>query len=96
MILVRTVFNVKQGNITRAVDEFKKMLGEMPGRPVLLTDLSGPFNTVVLEARYDSLAAYEKARAEMFSRPDMQEAQSQNEEQLFESGSNEFYTIELG
>jgi hypothetical protein len=94
MILVRTVFNAKQGKIRELVDDFKHVTADMPNRPVILTDLSGPMNTLVMEGRHDSLAAYEKWRTEMFKSPMMQDAQRRNADPLFESGSIEFYTIE--
>jgi hypothetical protein len=92
MILVRVVMHAKQGKVNQLVAGMKEMTQNGPNRPRILTDLSGPFNTVVLEGKYESLAAYEKWRTEFFSslesRPDTPS------EEMFESGSNEFYTIE--
>ncbi len=98
MILVRMVFQTKWGQAQPVVDEMKRMAEKSRGRmkhPMhgrILTDLSGPFHTVVQEMEFESLAEWEKARAEMFSSPEMQDMQSQ--EIPFEGGRAEFYTIE--
>jgi hypothetical protein len=59
----------------------------------ILTDLSGPFHTVVQEIEVESLAQWEKFRAAMFSSPEMQNSQS-GMEMPFEGGRTEFYTLE--
>jgi hypothetical protein len=60
---------------------------------MILTDLSGPMDTMVLEGRHESLAAYEQWRAQLFKSQQFQESQATMDE-LIESGSVEFYTIE--
>jgi hypothetical protein len=81
----------------------KEMLksGPMPEgghRVTLLTDLSGEFHTVVMEAQFDSLAAWEKFRATMFSGPDGQGSDQgggqDNLDEVMVSGRQEFWTIE--
>lgn len=70
----------------------QRILGhDVHGR--ILTDLSGPFDTVVQELEVESLAEWERIRAAMFNNPELQEAQASGENP-FESGSTEFYTIE--
>lgn len=100
MILARTVFQTKWGKANEVVQGMKEMMksGPMPGsapegghKVVLMTDLSGEFHTVVMEARFESLAAWEEFRAQMFSDP---EAQDNSQDDLFLSGRQEFYTIE--
>ena len=97
MILVRMVFQIKWGHVHEMVTDFKAfadiMRQESGGRVRILTDLSGPFNRIVQEIEVESLAAWERQRAEIFSRPDFQEAQARNAN-LIESGWVEFYTIE--
>jgi len=39
------------------VEAMKHFTADLPNRPRILTDLSGPMNTMVMEARYASLAA---------------------------------------
>ena len=62
----------------------------------ILTDLSGPFDTVVQELEYDSLDDFMKAQAAMFADPRWQEmAQQSGWPALLVSGSKEFYTVEF-
>ena len=99
MVLVRFVFQAKWRNAQKVVDEFKenaemmqRILGsEVHGR--VLTDLSGPFDTVVQELEVESLAEWERIRAAMFNNPEFQQSQASGENP-FISGRTEFYTIE--
>lgn len=59
----------------------------------VLTDLSGPFDTVVLEVEAESLAAHEQARAELFASPEFQASMGRTAP-LMAGGRNEFYTLE--
>ena len=98
MILVRMVFQAKWGNAQAVVEEFKQSADVMrkivgPNtRARILTDLSGPFDTVVQELEVESLAEWERLRTAIFSDPEFQ--QRQTGDRPFKSGSTEFYTIE--
>ena len=69
MILVRQVFQVPIGtardvaaSFMRGATEFAQTGGaEVHGR--VLTDISGPFGTVILEIEVESLAAWERMQA---------------------------------
>lgn len=96
MIMARTVFQAKWGKADQLVQGMKEMMkdGQMPeggGKVTLMTDLSGEFHTVVMEAQFDSLASWEKFRAQMFSGPNEPD---NSQDDLFVSGRQEFYTIE--
>ena len=99
MILVRTVFQAKFGKANELVTAFREFAqtyaeatGETPqGR--LLTDLSGSFDTVVMETEVENLSDWERGRAEMFANPAFAEAAARMND-LVEGGRNEFYTIE--
>ena len=99
MILVRFVFQAKYGKAGEVVEDFKKateMMQKILGSNVhmrILTDLSGPFDTVVQEMEMESLAEWERIRAAMFSNPEFQEMRPEGETP-FHSGRTEFYTIE--
>jgi len=100
MIVVRMVFNVKlESSVQEVVNGFQKnveMFKETTGSDIkmrILTDLSGPFNTVVQEMELESIAAWEQFRTALFNNPDFQE-QRDNEPTSIESGSAEFYTLE--
>jgi hypothetical protein len=99
MILVRFVCQAKFGKAGEVVAGFKRsgeIMRTLVGphvRARLLTDLSGPFDTVVQEIELESLAEWEQLRAVIFSNPEVQEAEA-GLLQTIEAGQTEFYTIE--
>ena len=103
MILVRLVFQAKFGHAAEVVAGFKqaaeiaRSAGEKGPRHIrILTDLSGPFDTVIQELEFDSLDDFMKAQAAMFADPRWQEmAQESGWPALLVSGSKEFYTVEF-
>jgi hypothetical protein len=67
MILVRNVFQIKFGRMKEALELWKKEgLKLIPNHtnPRLLTDLSGPFYTLVLEATHKDFADLESSMRE--------------------------------
>jgi hypothetical protein len=93
MILVRSVFHIRQGHIRQMVDGMKQATANIPNRPRILTDVSGPFNTIVMELQHESLAAAEQWRNEFFQHQDFKDCEDSTSDWIV-SGSNEFYTIE--
>lgn len=99
MVLIRFVCHAKIGQSSEVLSGFKQSLaiiGSVFGQSVrgrILTDLSGPFDTVVLEVEVESLAEWERLRVEIFSNPQVQEAEAAMPD-LVASGQTEFYTIE--
>ena len=98
MILVRMTFRAKYGKAGEMVQHFRENQQEferlinVPTR--VLTDLSGPFDTVVLEQTVESLDGYEKMLQQAFSDPDTAQLFAMLQP-LIESGSREFYRIEV-
>ena len=99
MILVRFVCQAKFGKASEVVAGFKQS-GEIVRTMVdpnvrarILTDLSGPFDTVIQEIEVESLAEWERLREVIFSNPEVQEAEA-GLPSVIESGRTEFYTIE--
>lgn len=99
MILVRIVCQARFGKADEVVAGFKQSQ-EIVGRVVapevpvrILTDLSGPFDTVVLEMEVKSLAEWEQLRTAIFSNREVQEAEAGLPE-VIKSGRTEYYTIE--
>ncbi len=99
MILVRIVCQAKFGKASEVVSGFKQSQ-EIVRRMVapefsvrILTDLSGPFDTVVQEIEVESLAEWERLRIAIFSNPEVQEAEA-GMPAVIESGRIEYYTIE--
>ena len=99
MIVERIVFQAKYGKGDELVALFKESAKVAPpssmGRnPRLLTDRSGQFFTIVLEAEWESLAEWEKAFGRMFSDPKLQSLMERSTP-LIESGRREFYNLEM-
>lgn len=99
MVLIRFVCRARFGQANEVVTGFKQtqeIIGSVVGQSVrsrLLTDLSGPFDTVIQEIEVESLAEWERLRTVIFSNPQVQEAEAALPG-VIESGQTEFYTIE--
>ncbi len=93
MIIVRNIFHIRQGGIRQIIEGMKQATANDPNRPRILTDLSGPTNTIVLEIRFPSLAAAEQWRNEFFQSQEFKQREDPMQAWLV-SGSTEFYTIE--
>ena len=99
MILLRNVFQAKPGRaheLAQMMAEGTRRRPNPAGGPRawrVLTDLTGPFDTVVLEVELESVAEWEQGRRAMFASPEFQADFARNAE-LIVSGRNELYTIE--
>ena len=99
MILARAIFQAKFGKADDVVMAIKTMGQDLSDelieslQPRILTDISGSFDTVVLETTHESLAALEEFRKAMFARSEASDDPSPLAE-LVVSGRNEYYTIE--
>ena len=73
MIIVREVFIARPGMASKLAQMFKEMMsqgGMGRGRnSKVMTDMTGVFNKVVLEAEYEDVAAFDKDMQEFMSRP---------------------------
>lgn len=100
MILHRTVFHARLGKADNVVAIIKQGLDTLTDeqlnalQPCILTDISGTFDTVVVETTHESLATYEQYRTMMLSQMGDSEGSSEMMN-LVETGRNEYYTIEL-
>jgi len=103
MIVVRTILQAafgKGGELaaqmvagnTKLAEEMNRILGGHR-RWRALTDLSGSFDTVVLEIEAESLAEWERARSAMFQLPAFQESMAHTRD-IITGGRNELWTIE--
>jgi hypothetical protein len=99
MIIIRNVFQLKFGKAREAVALFKEGIAiqkriatgkEFSTR--LLTDVTGPFYTVVLEITVPSLAAFETEAPRLMGDKDWQ-ANYQKTAALVESGYREIFTL---
>ena len=100
MIVVRTEFQCKPGRAQEMVDSFKAMSDQIDPdgvikRSRILTDLSGSFDTVVLESEIESIDAYFDMLHAAFADPDFRESQAaMGEDAVYQTGQRHFYTIE--
>ena len=94
MILVRNVFQAKYGRgdeLVQLIKEAQPILAKYGmGRQRILTDLAGPFFTVVMEIEAEDLADYERSR-EAFADPEFG-SWFERMTEFVESGSREFFT----
>jgi len=96
MILVRTTFHAKFGQAGRVVQMFTNFdaMPESMRLPTrVLTDLSGPFDTVVVEQVVESIDDYQRRMREMFAASEGAPMAGTMAE-LVASGHREYYTIE--
>jgi len=99
MIVVRTVLKAKFGTGGKLAESFSRtttsMMAEMGTRRRwrVLTDLSGPFDTVVQEVEAENLAEWETMRARLFGLKAFRDSMATMQE-LVVSGQNELWTVE--
>lgn len=99
MILVRMVLQAEWGKAPEVVKAFSqgaplfRRLAGPNAHVRLLTDLTGPFDTVVQEIEVESMAEWERVRAALFADPEFQQSGA-TEAMLLRGGSLEIYTIE--
>jgi hypothetical protein len=94
MIVVRGVFQAKYGKGNELVQLFKEAHAMWPGgrNTRILTDLSGPFFTVVSEAEYDNFGAWEANAQQIFGDARFA-AFFERMTPLVEGGCREFYNL---
>ena len=97
MILIRQVFQVKYGHMDEVLAALKALPqdSQMSGFGTrILTDISGPNFTLVIETKAESVDAYWTDLQASFQDPQMA-AQMNGVLPYIESGHREFYTIEF-
>ena len=96
MILVRNVFQLKFGKAREAaalIKENEALIKHHGGAPTrFLTDLTGPFYTLVMEITYQNLADLEKSQKEVMSSKEFSEWY-QRFTPIVESGHREMFNI---
>jgi hypothetical protein len=99
MVVIRNVFRLKFGKTREAVALMKeglaiqkRALSGVDFSTRVLTDVTGPFYTIVLELTVPSFAAFEGQASRLFGDKDWQ-ANYQKLSPLVESGFREVFTI---
>ena len=95
MILIRDIFQAQFGKAGEIVELMKQgpSMG-MGGR--VLTDLSGPYDTVVIEQEVESIDEYFRRMREMFAQMEQEEPSEAMRamSEMIVSGRREIFTIE--
>ena len=91
MIVVRETFIAKPGMASKLATFFK---AEMGRNAKVMTDMTGSFNTVVMEVEYESVAAFEKEMQEYMSKAKMpSDAPKSNYQEMYTHGSREVFRV---
>ncbi|HET7818372.1 MAG TPA: hypothetical protein VFL70_03630 [Bacteroidia bacterium] len=96
MIIVHETFICKPGNASKLAKLFKEVMSEMPEFLNIMSDMTGEFNRVILQTKYDNLTAYEE-RFKMYMQ-NSEEVKKMKEKMqgyhdLYLSGSREIYNV---
>ena len=93
MIIVREVFTAKPGMAGKMARMMKAVFSEMPNARVkIMTDLTGKFNTVVLETEMDNLQAFEQRMQDYMANPVWRDRMSGYTE-MYKTGCREIYQV---
>lgn len=93
MIVVRETFTAKPGCASKLAAQLKAaMESVMPGRARILTDLVGPFNTVVIETTAGSVGEFEAELTRLMGDPTLR-AKMQGYTDLYLTGRREVYQV---
>ena len=99
MIVIRNVFRLKFGKAREAIALMKegraiekRVMGGLDYSSRVLSDVTGPFYTLVLEVTVPNLAAFETAAPRLFGDAEWQ-AHYRKVEPLVESGYREVFSI---
>lgn len=93
MYVIRETFTAKPGMASKLANLFAEtMAGQNQMNTRVLTDLVGPFNTVVMETEVNDLGEFEKRLRDHTSKPDIRE-RMKGYTDLYVSGSREIYQV---
>ncbi len=92
MIIVREVFIAKPGMASKLAKMFKDM-DEMGGGMTVMTDMTGVYNKVVMESKYESLADYEAEMKKWMEKKDDKKPAGPSHTEMYTQGKREIYRI---
>lgn len=96
MIIVHDIFICKPGNASKLAKMFKEAMVGNEELVSVMTDLTGPYNKVVMVTKYESLTAYEKSwekyKQETKEMKEMM-AKMAGYQDMYVTGSREIYQI---
>jgi hypothetical protein len=97
MILVRDIFQLKFGKAREAMELLKQNIANMAaargrGPDRILTDLTGTYYTLIMEATFNDLAEFDESIHKTFNSDDWRKTYLKFSD-LVESGRREIFTI---
>lgn len=96
MIIVHDIFICKPGNASKLAKMFKEAMAGNAELVNVMTDLTGPYNKVVMVTKYENLTAYEKSwekyKQETKEMKEMM-AKMAGYQDMYVTGSREIYQI---
>lgn len=96
MIIVHDIFICKPGNASKVAKLFKEVMADNNELVNIMTDLTGPYNKVVVVTKFENLAAFEESWKEY--EKDTEKTRKMNEKmkgyhEMYLSGSREIYRV---
>jgi predicted translin family RNA/ssDNA-binding protein len=96
MIIVQDTFVCKPGNASKLAKLFKETMGGEEEVLHVLTDMTGPYHRVIMSAKYENLAEYEKSFDKWSKKTPEQEEMNKkfaNMNEMYTSGSREIFKV---
>ena len=96
MIITHDTFVCKPGNASKLAKLFKEAMAGNKEVVNIMTDMTGPYNRVIMVSQYENLSAYEKSfEAYMNPTKEMKEAMAKMEgyQEMYLTGSREIYRV---
>jgi hypothetical protein len=94
MLIIRDILTAKPGQASKLAKLMKEVMGMDPNfKGRILTDLVASYNTVVIEAEVESLAAWEKQWEEMMKNPPPGSEKMSGYTDMYLTGAREIYRV---
>ena len=96
MIIIHDIFICKPGNASKLAKKFKEAMAGNNELVNIMTDMTGPYNKVVMVSQFENLAAYEKSWEKY--KEDSEAMKKMNEimagyQDMYLTGSREIYQV---
>ena len=92
MIIIREVFVAKPGQASKLAKMFNSTLEGSPYKVKVMTDMTGPFNTVVMETELENVGEIEKRMKAMMADTKMRDKMTGYTD-MYIKGKREIYQL---
>jgi len=92
MILVREILVAKPGMASKLARMMQSVMGNLPERVLIMTDLTGQFNRVIMQSTFKSLQEFEERMKDYATNPTWRDKMIGYTE-MYTEGSREIYQI---